>query len=202
MYTPLPTSPPSPFRIPTSHFPIPPLPQSALPSSPLEPLPRGSRKSSKRPVFLHTPPPPPPHRATSRTAPKSPVSLSSLTQANGGGTCREYRRIPLQLKSCKTEALSHRFATMATLVIKSFPEALHAKLRQFAAAHRRSVTQETIHLIETAIAAEEQSSPTTSGQSKWANRKLLPEYEAMIATGAFSGGTDSTQIISEERDAR
>ena len=92
---------------------------------------------------------------------------------------------------------------MPALVIKSFPEALHAKLRQIAAAHRRSVTQETIHLIEAAIAVEEKSSPVfNGGQSKWANRKLLPEYEAMLATGAFSGGTDSTTIISGERDAR
>ena len=89
---------------------------------------------------------------------------------------------------------------MPALVIESFPEALHAKLRQIAAAHSRSVTQETIHIIETAIVAEEKAAP--AGQSKWANRKLLPEYEAMMKTGAFSGGTDSTQIISEERDAR
>jgi plasmid stability protein len=92
---------------------------------------------------------------------------------------------------------------MPALVIKSFPEDLHAKLRQIAAAHRRSVTQETIHLIETAIAAEEKSGPTSApGQSKWAHRKLLPEYEAMLATGAFSGGTDSSLGLSEERDAR
>ena len=92
---------------------------------------------------------------------------------------------------------------MPALVIKSFPEALHAKLRKIAAAHRRSVTQETIHLIETAIVAEEKAVPTAPvTQSKWANRKLLPEYEAMLKSGAFSGGTDSTQIISEERDAR
>lgn len=104
---------------------------------------------------------------------------------------------------CKTEALSNLSVTMPALVIKSFPEALHVKLRQIAAAHRRSVTQETIHLIEAAIASEEKSlASTTSGESKWANRKLLPEYEAMLARGAFSGGTDSTQIISEERDAR
>ncbi len=104
---------------------------------------------------------------------------------------------------CKPEALSNLPVTMPALVIKSFPETLHAKLRQIAAAHRRSVTQETIHLIETAIASEEKSAAsTTTLQSKWANRKLLPEYEAMLARGAFSGGTDSTQIISEERDAR
>jgi plasmid stability protein len=91
---------------------------------------------------------------------------------------------------------------MPALVIKSFPEDLHAKLRQIAATHRRSVTQETIHLIEKAIAAEETAPPPSSNQSKWANRKLLPEYEAMLKTGAFSGGTDSTLALSEERDAR
>ncbi len=84
-------------------------------------------------------------------------------------------------------------------------EELDAKLRQVAAAHRRSVTQETIHLLETAIIAEEKALlPAPSGPvvSKWANRKLLPEYEAMMKTGAFSGGTDSTIGLSEERDAR
>lgn len=92
---------------------------------------------------------------------------------------------------------------MSTLVIKSFPEELHAKLRQIAAAHRRSVTQETIHLLETAIAEEEKAAPVAPAtQSKWANRKLLPEYEAMLKSGAFSGGTDSTIALSEERDAR
>ena len=92
---------------------------------------------------------------------------------------------------------------MPALVIKSFPEPLHAKLRQIAASHRRSVTQETIHLIEMAISSEEKATTVSnSGQSKWANRKLLPEYEAMLKTGAFSGGTDSSIALSEERDAR
>jgi hypothetical protein len=60
-----------------------------------------------------------------------------------------------------------------------------------------------IILLETAIASEEAATPATnSSQSKWANRKLLPEYEAMLKTGAFSGGTDSTMALSEDRDAR
>ena len=106
--------------------------------------------------------------------------------------------------TCITEVKCYRFLTMPALVIKSFPEALHARLRQIAARHRRSVTQETIHLIELAISSEEKTPSASggSGTSYWANRKLLPEYEAMLETGAFSGGTDSTQIISEERDAR
>lgn len=92
---------------------------------------------------------------------------------------------------------------MPALIIESFPEALHEKLRQNAAAHRRSVTEETIHLIELAISAEDKTPPAAgNGSPRWANRKLLPEYEAALKAGAFSGGTDSSQIISEERDAR
>ena len=72
-----------------------------------------------------------------------------------------------------------------------------------AAAHRRSVTQETIHLIESAIAAEEMVAPqSASGEPRWANRKLLPEYEALLTSGALTSGVDSTIGLSEERDDR
>ena len=92
---------------------------------------------------------------------------------------------------------------MSALVIKSFPEALHAKLRQIAADHRRSVTQETIHLIEIAIKAEEMTPASSKGgTSYWANRKLLPEYEAALKAGALNSDVDSTVGLSEERDAR
>ena len=101
------------------------------------------------------------------------------------------------------EVECYPFATMPTLVIKSFPEDLHSRLRQIAASHRRSVTQETIHLIEKAIFSEENAAqPGTSGQSKWANRKLLPEYEALLNSGALTSNVDSTIGLSEERDAR
>ena len=93
---------------------------------------------------------------------------------------------------------------MPALVIKSFPEALHAKLRQIAATHRRSVTQETIHLIEAAITAEEKTTPASGngGTSLWAKRHLLPEYEAALQAGALTSEIDSTVGLSEERDAR
>lgn len=55
---------------------------------------------------------------------------------------------------------------MPALVIESYPEALHAKLRQIAAAHKRSETQETIHLLETAIATEENAPANNGGKSK------------------------------------
>ncbi|MEO8616983.1 MAG: hypothetical protein ABI600_17720, partial [Luteolibacter sp.] len=72
---------------------------------------------------------------------------------------------------------------------------------QTAAAHRRSVTQEAIHLIETALNAESSTQKSTS-EGYWTNRKLLPEFEAALKAGAFSGGTDSAIEISGERSAR
>jgi len=38
--------------------------------------------------------------------------------------------------------------------------------------------------------------------SYWAKRKLRPGYKAALQAGAFSGGTDSTTIISEDRTSR
>jgi hypothetical protein len=35
----------------------------------------------------------------------------------------------------------------------------------------------------------------------FSSRKLLPGYKALLKRGAFKGGTDSTQIVSEDRDA-
>ncbi len=91
---------------------------------------------------------------------------------------------------------------MPTLVIKSFPQDLHSRLKKIAAAHRRSVTQETIQLIEKALQQEENASASAPGLSKWANRTILPEYEAMEQSGAFRSGTDSTISISEEREGK
>lgn len=92
--------------------------------------------------------------------------------------------------------------TMPTLVIKSFPEELHLRLKETAAAHRRSVTQETIHLLEKALVSESVNRLDEEGPSYWASRKLLPEFEKTLQQGAFSEGADSTESISEERDIR
>ena len=91
---------------------------------------------------------------------------------------------------------------MPALVIKSFPEALHAKLRQIATAHRRSLTQETIHLLESAIAAEEKTPPASPPIAYWQKRKLLPEYEALLKSGQLQSDDDCAIGLSEERDAR
>ena len=47
----------------------------------------------------------------------------------------------------------------------------------------------------------EPSEAAATPQNYWANRTLLPEWEESLANGAFSGGTDSTDSISEERNA-
>jgi len=36
----------------------------------------------------------------------------------------------------------------------------------------------------------------------FARRELLPEFRRLQAAGAFQGGRDSTEMISEDRDAR
>ncbi len=93
---------------------------------------------------------------------------------------------------------------MPTLVIKSVPAKLHARLKRTAAAHRRSVTQETMVLLEKALAAEEAapSPPPRSGPSYWATRPLQPAYASALAAGAFADGHDSTAAVSAERDER
>lgn len=94
---------------------------------------------------------------------------------------------------------------MPTLVIKSVPAALHARLKCTAAAHRRSVTQETLHLLEKALDSEEAAAATSTprqGPSYWGKRQLVPAYAAALADGAFADGRDSTAAVSDERDER
>ncbi|MBX9743254.1 MAG: hypothetical protein K2W99_06945 [Chthoniobacterales bacterium] len=101
---------------------------------------------------------------------------------------------------------------MSTLVIKSVPKEIHQFLKDSARANRRSLTQEVITLLEQLVTSlkkekkvpvkrkltpEEMKLLTFSGR-----RKLVPGYLESYAAGAFAGGTDSSVMISEERDAR
>lgn len=87
---------------------------------------------------------------------------------------------------------------MPAIVLKSVPEALHKRLKRAAAAHRRSLTQEAIVLLEAALAQQE--APAPNPEPYFARRVLLPEFEALQKTGTLSGGPESTALISEERD--
>lgn len=93
---------------------------------------------------------------------------------------------------------------MPTLVIKSVPDSLHRRLKKIAAAHRRSLTQETIHLIEKALTHEEAAAGTSvrQGASYWGRRPLVPSYAEALSSGAFNDGEDSTTGISAQRDER
>ena len=72
---------------------------------------------------------------------------------------------------------------MPALVLKSIPERLHHRLKQSAATHRRSMTQEAIILLENALNGEGLS--TGSPMSK---RVLLPEYETFLRQPARDFG--------------
>lgn len=91
---------------------------------------------------------------------------------------------------------------MAALVLESFPEELRSRLEQTAAAHQRSVTQEAVHLLESALTIPVAPVTPASSVPYWSRRILLPEYEALLQSGALEVGGDSTTFISEERDAR
>ncbi|MEP6955501.1 MAG: hypothetical protein ABI883_01650, partial [Chthoniobacterales bacterium] len=59
-------------------------------------------------------------------------------------------------------------------------------------------------LVLTAL--EEELGKDQAGKSRprlpyFERRKLLPGYEALLQAGAFREGTDSAEIVSQERDA-
>jgi len=80
------------------------------------------------------------------------------------------------------------------------PGPLYKKVKIRAVERGQTLKQIVLTSLERELEAPQAIEEAPS--SYWANRKLLPKYEAALKAGAFSGGTDSTQIISEERDAR
>lgn len=65
---------------------------------------------------------------------------------------------------------------------------------------------ETRQTLRDLVVASLQNELTASDQLTrppyWSQRKLRPAYAEALARGAFAGGTDSTLIVSEERDSR
>lgn len=59
-------------------------------------------------------------------------------------------------------------------------------------------------LVLTALEQELGRSKAEEGETHapyFVRRELLPEYEALLQAGAFQEGTDSADIVSQERDA-
>ncbi len=80
------------------------------------------------------------------------------------------------------------------------PESLYKKAKIRAIERGQSLKQIVLTSLERELA-----SPSTVEEppaSYWANRKLLPEFQEYWDSGTLSAGTDSTQIISEDRDPR
>ncbi|HWQ70495.1 MAG TPA: hypothetical protein VN494_11210 [Patescibacteria group bacterium] len=73
---------------------------------------------------------------------------------------------------------------MSTLVIKNFPEELHARLKTQAQRHHRSVTKEVVSLIESGLVTPRQP-PKLSPPLKLASgyRPTIEDIEAAIAEG-------------------
>lgn len=79
--------------------------------------------------------------------------------------------------------------TMATLVIKNVPDELHARLKQQAHEHRRSLAKEALTLLEHAV---------TSDESLRAGRRRLPT-PIQLTTGPMTL-EDIEAAISAGRD--
>ena len=81
------------------------------------------------------------------------------------------------------------------------PEHLYRKAAIRATERGQSLGDVVVALLarELEVPAVIIAAPTAS---YWANRKLLPDFRKHWESGVLSGGTDSTRIISEDRDAR
>ena len=80
------------------------------------------------------------------------------------------------------------------------PEPLYKRVKIRAVERGQSLRDLVLTSLERELAEPDRVAEPQA--SYWANRKLLPEYEAARRAGAFSGGTDSTVLISGDRDAR
>jgi hypothetical protein len=88
------------------------------------------------------------------------------------------------------------FCGMKTTI--DIPEPLYRRAKIRAVETGRTLKD----LVLTSLEKELDPSSTAQASPTWSNRKLRPDFEAALKAGAFSGGTDSTVIISEDRTSR
>ena len=85
--------------------------------------------------------------------------------------------------------------TMKTTI--DIPDPLYRQVKIRAVEKGRSLRAIVLESL-----AHELARPSAVAEARvsyWADRKLVPEYEAALKGHAFSDGTDSTRIISDER---
>jgi hypothetical protein len=80
------------------------------------------------------------------------------------------------------------------------PDALYRKVKIRAIETGQTLKQ--IVLVSLSKELEPEATKPGEGRSFLERRKLLPAYKAALKAGAFSGGTDSTVILSEDRSSR
>lgn len=81
------------------------------------------------------------------------------------------------------------------------PEPLFRRAKVFAAREGTTFRSLIIEALESELARAETDTGTTD-RKYWVNRTFLPEYDRFRREGAYSGGTDSTVSLSEDRDDR
>jgi hypothetical protein len=79
------------------------------------------------------------------------------------------------------------------------PESLYRRAKIHAVETGRTLKDLVLTSLEKEL---DPVSPAEPEKTTWANRKLRPDFEAALKAGAFSGGTDSTVMISEDRSSR
>ncbi|MEX2577538.1 MAG: hypothetical protein WD342_00660 [Verrucomicrobiales bacterium] len=82
------------------------------------------------------------------------------------------------------------------------PEPLYRRAKIRSVERGRTLRQTVLEALERFLVqaeAEERAKPKKSFHQR---RTLRPEFRNLLASGVFGAGTDSAQIVSEERDSR
>ena len=78
------------------------------------------------------------------------------------------------------------------------PEPLYRRAKFRCIETRQTLRDLVVASLQKELAAADQPTRTPY----WSQRKLRPAYADALVRGAFSSGTDSTLIVSEERNSR
>ena len=81
------------------------------------------------------------------------------------------------------------------------PEPLYKQAKIRAVQTGQTLKQLVIASLSRELEGVPEPTPT-QGRSFWEKRTLVPAYAAALKAGAFSAGTDSTTIVSEDRSSR
>ena len=81
------------------------------------------------------------------------------------------------------------------------PDALYKRVKIHAVEHGSTLKQVVLSSLERELSGPNESTAKPQ-QSYWANRQLTPEFRKYWESTDKPTGTDSTTLISEDRDGR